>query len=124
MEIKLKDLVLGSIEEKTVGIALGETLDELVIGLDHETIQTETVDIQLVVNGKDIGLVEFFKNLKDNYFKYLTEVAQKLVLEDVKDQLVELANTCNLAQSKIEQLESNIAWDIQCLRRSLKEKED
>ena len=124
MEIKLKDLVLGSIEEKTIGIALGETLNELVIGLDHETIQTETVDIQVIVNGKDIGLVEFFKNLKDNYFKYLTEVAQKLVLEDVKDQLAELASTCNLAQNKIEQLESNIAWDIQCLKQSLKEKED
>ena len=124
MEIKLKYLLLGSIEEKTIGIALGETLEELSIGLDHETIHTETVDIQLVVNGKDIGLVEFFKNLKDNYFKYLTEVAQNLVLEDVKDKLSELANTCNSAQNKIEQLDNNISWDIQCLKQSLKEKED
>ena len=124
MEIKLKDLILGSIEEKTLGVALGKTLDELVIRLNPETIQTETVDIQLIVNGKDIGPIEFFNNLKEKYFKYLTKVAQELVLDEVKESLANLTNICNSAQNKIDQLESNIAWDIQCLEHSLKNKEN
>ena len=122
MEIKLKDMILGNGIEKTIGIALGDTLNDLVVGLDSETIHTATVDIQLSVNGQDIGLTEFFKNLTDNYFKYLGQTAKQLILGDITDKLSELVNVCQNAQNKIEGIESNIDWDIQCLKRSFENK--
>ena len=121
MEIKLKDMILGNGIEKTIGVALGDTLNDLAINLDPETIHTATVDVQLLINGQDIGLTEFFKNLSDNYFKYLSKTAKGLILDEISDKLSELQNTCQQVQSKIEQLDSNIDWDIQCLKRSFEQ---
>ena len=120
MKRKIKEIVFG---ETTGDIAvqhsLGKTLDELVINrLSSENIQTEEVDIVLMIDGKEYDHEEFFKHLSDNYFKYLKTQAEKLIVEETVDKISDLKYSLDLLNSKVEALRDNIDFDMRIIKKN------
>lgn len=113
MKLKLKDIVLDHHPAYVaIDYALGETLTEMVGEIKPGELQEKELDVQLLIDGKEYDLKNFFQLLSDNYFKYLANKAKSVLFEDAEDTISSLHSTLYEISSKLDSINDNIAWNM------------
>lgn len=113
MKLKLKDIVLDHHPAYVaIDYALGEALTEMVGEIKPGELQEKELDVQLLIDGKEYDLKNFFQLLSDNYFKYLANKAKSVLFEDAEDTISSLHSTLYEISSKLDSINDNIAWNM------------
>ena len=113
MKLKLRDIVLDNHPAYVaIDYALGETLTEMVGEIKPGELQEKELDVQLLIDGKEYDLKNFFQLLSDNYFKFLANKAKSVLFEDAEDTINSLHSTLYEITSKLDSIKENISWDM------------
>ena len=117
MKLKLKDIVLDNHPAHVaIGYAMGKALKETVEKLaGTEELQEKELDVQLLIEGKEYDLKNFFQSLSDNYFKYLANEAKSVLFKDAEDTISSLHSTLYEIESKLNSINDNITWDMKVI---------
>lgn len=117
MKLKLKDIVLDYHPAYVaIDYALGETLTKMVKDLaGTEELHEKELDVQLLIDGKEYDLKNFFQLLSDNYFKYLGETAKKILFKDAEDTISRLHSSLNEIETKLDSINNDISWDMKVI---------
>lgn len=116
MKLKLRDIVLDNHPAYVaIDYALGETLTEMVGEIKPGELQEKELDVQLLIDGKEYDLKNFFQLLSDNYFKYLGNKAKTVLFEDAEDTISSLHSTLYEIESKLNSINDNISWDMKVI---------
>lgn len=116
MKLKLRDIVLDHHPAYVaIDYALGETLTEMVGEIKPGELQEKELDVQLLIDGKEYDLKNFFQLLSDNYFKFLANKAKSVLFEEAEDTISSLHSTLYEIESKLNSINDNIAWDMRVI---------
>lgn len=117
MKFKLRDIVLDHHPAYiAIDYALGEALTEMTWELaGTEELRNKELDIQLLIDGKEYDLKNFFKLLSDNYFKYLGETAKKILFKDAEDTISSLHSTLYEIESKLDSINDDLLCDMKVI---------
>ena len=117
MKLKLKDIVLDyHPAHVAIGYAMGKVLTETVKNLaGTEELHEKELDVQLLIDGKEYDLKNFFQSLSDNYFKYLGDKAKTVLFEEAEDIINNLHSALYEIESKLNSINDNIAWDMKTI---------
>lgn len=117
MKSKLKDIVLNYHPAYVaIDYALGETLTEMVSDLSGtEELHEKELDIQLLIDGKEYDLKNFFQSLSDNYFKHLGDKAKTLLFKDAEDTITSLHSTLYEIESKLNSINEDLSYDMEVI---------
>jgi hypothetical protein len=117
MKLKLKDIVLDPHPAHVaIDYTLGETLTEMVKDLaGTEELHEKELDVQLLIDGKEYDLKNFFQSLSDNYFKYLGDTAKKILFKDAEDTISSLHSTLYEIESKLDSIKEDISYDMKVI---------
>lgn len=88
--------------------------DEMARGITKKegySLETEEVEITLIINGVECDFESFLKLLEDNYHSVCRKKAQRMVSKKMSQKAIEIADVLQTLQSKLEHLESTIYWD-------------
>lgn len=112
MKYKLEKLLS---RENFVGSCFVSCLtDEIakeITGKEGYSLETEEVEITLAINGVECDFERFLKLLEENYHSVCRKKAQRMVAKKMSQKAIEIADTLQALQSKLEHLESTIYWD-------------
>lgn len=117
MKLKLRDIVLDNHPAYVaIDYALGEALTEMTWELaGTEELNKNELDVQLLINGKEYDLKNFFQLLSDNYFKYLGNKAKTILFEDAEDTISNLHSTLYEIESKLDSIKEDISYDMKVI---------
>ena len=117
MKFKLKDIVLDyHPAHVAIDYALGETLTEMVRDLaGTEELHEKELDIQLLVDGKEYDIKNFFQYLSDSYFKHLANKAKSVLFKDAEEAISRLRSTLYEMETKLDSINDTIAWDMKMI---------
>lgn len=117
MKLKLKDIVLDPHPAHVaIDYALGKTLTKMVKDLaGTEELHEKELDVQLLIDGKEYDLKNFFQSLSDNYFKYLGETAKKILFKDAEDTISSLHSTLYEIESKLDSINNDLSYDMKVI---------
>jgi hypothetical protein len=117
MKLKLKDIVLDPHPAHVaIDYTLGETLTEMVKDLaGTEELHEKELDVQLLIDGKEYDLKNFFQSLSDNYFKYLGDTAKKILFKDAEDTISSLHSTLYEIESKLDSINNDLSYDMKVI---------
>jgi hypothetical protein len=117
MKFKLKDIVLDHHPAYVaIDYALGETLTEMTWKLaGTEELREKELDVQLLIDGKEYDLKNFFQLLSDNYFKYLGNKAKTLFFKDAEDTISSLHSTLYEIESKLDSINNDLSHDMKVI---------
>ena len=117
MKLKLKDIVLDPHPAHVaIDYALGETLTKMVKDLaGTEELHEKELDVQLLIDGKEYDLKNFFQSLSDNYFKHLGDTAKKILFKDAEDTISSLHSTLYEIESKLDSINDDLSCDMKVI---------
>ena len=117
MKLKLKDIVLDPHPAHVaIDYAMGETLTKMVKDLaGTEELRNKELDIQLLIDGKEYDLKNFFQSLSDNYFKHLGDTAKKILFKDAEDTISSLHSTLYEIESKLDSITTDLSYDMKVI---------
>lgn len=117
MKLKLKDIVLDHHPAYVaIDYALGEALTEMTCDLaGTEEFHNKELDIQLLIDGKEYDLKNFFQSLSDNYFKHLGDTAKKILFKDTEDTISSLHSTLYEIESKLDSITTDLSCDMKVI---------
>lgn len=117
MKFKLRDIVLDHHPAYVaIDYALGEALTEMTWELaGTEELRNKELDIQLLIDGKEYDLKNFFQLLSDNYFKHLGDTAKKILFEDAEDTISSLHSTLYEIESKLDSITTDLSYDMKVI---------
>lgn len=116
MKLKLKDIVLDRHPAYVaIDYALGETLTEMVGEIKPGELQEKELDVQLLIDGKEYDLKNFFQLLSDNYFKFLANKAKSVLFEDAEDTISRLHSTLYEIESKLESITDDLSYNMKVI---------
>lgn len=117
MKLKLKDIVLEHHPAYVaIDYALGETLTKMVEDImKPEEFREKELDVQLLIDGKEYDLKNFFQLLSDNYFKYLGDKAKTVLFQDAEDTISKLHSTLYEIESKLDSISNDISYDMEVI---------
>lgn len=117
MKFKLRDIVLDHHPAYVaIDYALGEALTEMTWELaGTEELRNKELDIQLLIDGKEYDLKNFFQLLSDNYFKYLGDTAKNILFKDAEDTISSLHSTLYEIESKLDSINDDLSCDMKVI---------
>lgn len=117
MKLKLKDIVLDHHPAYVaIDYALGETLTKMTCDLaGTEEFHNKELDIQLLIDGKEYDLKNFFQSLSDNYFKHLGDTAKNILFKDAEDTISSLHSTLYEIESKLDSITTDLSYDMKVI---------
>lgn len=116
MKFKLREIVLDHHPAcVAIDYALGETLTEMVGEIKPGELQEKELDVQLLIDGKEYDIKNFFQSLSDNYFKHLANKAKSVLFEDAEDTISRLRSTLYDIESKLESITDNLSYDMKVI---------
>lgn len=117
MKLKLKDIVLNyHPAHVAIDYALGKTLTEMVSNLvGTEELHEKELDIQLLIDGKEYDIKNFFQSLSDNYFKHLGDKVKTVLFKDAEDTINSLHSTLYEIKSKLDSINNDISYDMEVI---------
>lgn len=117
MKLKLKDIVLNYHPAYiAIDYALGETLTEMVGDLaGTKELHEKELDVQLLIDGKEYDVKNFFKSLSDNYFKHLGDKVKTILFEDAEDTIADLHSILYEIESKLNSITDNLSYDMEII---------
>lgn len=117
MKLKLKDIVLDPHPAHVaIDYALGETLTKMVKDLaGTEELHEKELDVQLLIDGKEYDLKNFFQSLSDNYFKHLGDTAKKILFKDAEDTISRLQLSLHEIETKLDSINNDISYDMKVI---------
>lgn len=117
MKLKLKDIVLDPHPAHVaIDYAMGETLTKIVKDLaGTEELHEKELDVQLLIDGKEYDLKNFFQSLSDNYFKYLGNTSKKILFKEAEDTISRLHSSLNEIETKLDSINNDISWDMKVI---------
>lgn len=117
MKFKLKDIVLDYHPAYVaIGYALDKTLTKMVKELaGTEELHEKELDIQLLIDGKEYDLKNFFQSLSDNYFKYLSSRLKTVLFKEAEDTINRLHSTLNDMETKLDTINNDLSYDMKLI---------
>lgn len=115
--MKLKDIVLDPHPAHVaIDYALGEALTKMVGDLaGTEELHEKELDVQLLIDGKEYDLKNFFQSLSDNYFKYLGNKVKTVLFKEAEDTISRLQLSLNEIETKLDSINNDISWDMKVI---------
>lgn len=117
MKFNLKGLFRR--EESLSHVFLTCVTDEIINKIkskDNYDIETTEVDMKLYIEDTEVDINKFFDNLMKYYETHIKEEATKLLKKQLSQKAIDIANTLNDLQNKLECLEDDISWDEKLLK--------
>lgn len=117
MKLKLKDIVLDNHPAYVaIDYALGETLTEILTNFTGtKELDKKELDIQLLIDGKEYDIKNFFQSLSDNYFKHLGNKVKTVLFKDAEDTIASLHSTLYEIESKLDSINNDISYDMEVI---------
>lgn len=117
MKFKLKDIVLDYHPAYVaIGYALDKTLTKMVKELaGTEELHEKELDIQLLIDGKEYDLKNFFQSLSDNYFKHLSSRLKTVLFKEAEDTINRLHTTLNDMETKLDTINNDLSYDMKLI---------
>ena len=117
MKFKLKDIVLDYHPAYVaIGYALDKTLTKMVKELaGTEELHEKELDIQLLIDGKEYDLKNFFQSLSDNYFKHLSSRLKTVLFKEAEDTINRLHSTLNDMETKLDTINNDLSYDMKLI---------
>lgn len=117
MKFKLKDIVLDYHPAHiAIGYAMDETLNEMVSDITGpEEFHDKELDIQLLIDGKEYDIKNFFQSLSDNYFKHLGDKVKTVLFKDAEDTIANLHSTLYEIESKLDSINNDLSYDMELI---------
>lgn len=117
MKLKLKDIVFNyHPAHVAIKDALGETLTEMIWDqAGTEELREKELDVQLLINGKEYDIKNFFQSLSDNYFNHLGDKAKDILFKDAEDTINSLHSTLYEIESKLDSINNDISYDMKVI---------
>lgn len=117
MKFKLKDIVLECHPAHVaIGYAMCKTLTKTVKDLaGTEELNERELDIQLLIDGKEYDLKNFFQSLSDNYFNYLGSSLKTALFKEAEDTISNLNSTLRDMEIKLDTINNDLSYDIKLI---------
>lgn len=117
MKFKLKDIVLENHPAHVaIDYAMGKTLIKTVKDLaGTEELHEKELDIQLLIDGEEYDLKNFFQSLSDNYFKYLSTRVKTALFKEAEDTISRLQSSLNEIETKLDSINNDISYDMKLI---------
>ncbi len=120
MKFKLKDIVLDYHPAYVaIGYAMDKTLTKMVKEVKEldgiEGLHEKELDIQLLIDGKEYDLKNFFQSLSDNYFKHLSNRLKTVLFKEAEDTINRLHSTLNDMETKLDTINNDLSYDMKLI---------
>lgn len=117
MKFKLKDIVLENHPAHVaIDYAMGKTLIKTVKDLaGTEELHEKELDIQLLIDGEEYDLKNFFQSLSDNYFKYLSTRVKTALFKEAEDTISRLQSSLHEIETKLDCINEDISYDMKLI---------
>lgn len=117
MKFKIKDLFRANVNVAHIFLTCvtNEVIEKIKSQENYNTETTE-VDMKLYIEDTEVDINKFFDNLMKYYETHIKEEATKLLKKQLSQKAIDIANTLNDLQNKLECLEDDISWDEKLLK--------
>lgn len=117
MKFKIKDLIKVNVEVAHLYLSCITTeLIKNITNKENYNFDTTEVDMKLFIEDTEVDINKFMNTLMGNYYELIKKEATKLLKKQLSQKAIDIADTLNDLQNKLECLEDDISWDEKLLK--------